>query len=105
MAVLPLDLELHLPSEDIPRAHPCGALVEDSGRDCGATPALLHRRVCPHRHVRDVWLCGVHEAIASRTAGASCRDCAGLGLRSPVALVKVPEALDLLRGGRVPLLS
>lgn len=86
------------PSQGIPRAHPCGAWRELARAECGATPAQLFRRVCPHGHRRDVWLCGTHEKAAG--SAAVCRECANLGARShacPVALVLVPEALDILR--------
>jgi hypothetical protein len=98
-------LELAAPSLRIPRAWPCAAYLEQAGRECGATPALLFRRVCAHGHARDVLLCGTHEKGAGRIA--VCRDCAGLrdgAHPCPVALIAVPEALDLLRSGRVPLL-
>lgn len=86
------------PSLPVPRAWPCGALAEQSGTECGATPALLYRRVCFHGHARDVRLCVPHERGAARIA--VCRDCANLRHgphRCAVALVLVPEALDLIR--------
>lgn len=88
------------PTLNVPRMHPCAARPDQTGRDCGATPAWLYRRVCAHNHTRDVWLCTTHEALASRTGGASCRDCAehpSRPHRCPVALVKDPEAVDLIR--------
>lgn len=102
MTLLPL--EFTVPTLDIARAFPCGAYVEALEAECGATPALLFRRVCVHAHARDVWLCQPHEAVISRLA--VCRDCANLGDRShrcAVALVKVPEVLDLIRAGQSPL--
>lgn len=88
------------PTLDVPRMHPCGAFMDEQGRLCGATPALLFRRVCAHAHARDVFLCAVHEAMVRSTGAASCRDCAAQGRwahRCAVALVTVPEALDLIR--------
>jgi hypothetical protein len=93
-------LEPVAPTLDVPRMHPCAAWMDQQGRECGATPALLFRRVCLHGHARDVFLCAVHEAMVGRAGAGSCRDCAGLGRwshRCPVALVSVPEALDLIR--------
>jgi hypothetical protein len=93
-------LEPAVPTLDVPRMHPCGAFMDQQGELCGATPSLLSRRVCLHGHARDVYLCAVHEAVVKGTAAAACRDCAGLGRwshRCPVALVSVPEALDLIR--------
>jgi hypothetical protein len=100
VAVYPL--EFIAPSENVPRMHPCAAWMDQDARTCGATPAWLYRRVCAHGHTRDVWLCTTHEALVSRTGGAACRDCAGLGQwahRCPVALVKDPEAVTLIRAG------
>ena len=97
MAVLSLDVTA--PSLLIPRAHPCGAWQDQAGRVCDATPAWLHRRVCAHEHTRDVWLCRTHEVMIRHTGGASCRDCATLGHRCPVALVTDPAALGLIRAG------
>jgi hypothetical protein len=96
-------LEPVAPTLNVPRMHPCAARPDETGRDCGATPAWLYRRVCAHGHIRDVWLCNTHEALVSQTGGASCRDCMGLGRwahRCPVALVKDPEAAALIRAGR-----
>lgn len=89
------------PSLNVPRGHPCAALMDSTGMDCGATPALLYRRICAHRHSRDLHLCKVHE----RTIGATgrCRDCqqdTSHPHACPVALVLLPEALDLIRGVR-----
>jgi hypothetical protein len=95
-------LEPVAPTLNVPRMHPCAAWMDADARDCGATPAWLYRRVCVHGHIRDVWLCTTHEALVSRTGGASCRDCADLGRwahRCPVALVKDPEAVALIRAG------
>jgi hypothetical protein len=86
------------PTLNVPRMHPCSAWLELAGAECGATPALLFRRVCAHSHVRDLYLCGTHEKGISRLA--TCRDCAGLRTGAhacPVALVLVPEAVDLIR--------
>jgi hypothetical protein len=87
----------------VPRAWPCAAHVDLTGQDCGATPAAPFRRICACRHYRDLHLCATHEDIAS-TLAASCRDCAGLGRwahRCPVAVIAVPGAAGLLRGGRL----
>lgn len=93
-------LEPAVPTLGVPRMHPCGAWLDQQREACGATPALLCRRLCAHGHARDVWLCTVHEALVSRTGAAACADCADQGRwshRCPVALVTVPEALDLIR--------
>jgi len=95
------------PAPRIPRAHPCAARLDQPGRDCGAVPALLYRRVCLHGHVRDAYLCRAHEQAAGAAVIITCRDCAGLrdgAHRCPVALIAVPEALDVLRSGRLPLI-
>jgi hypothetical protein len=63
------------PDAKIPRGHPCGAFPGGGNTKCGATPAELYLRACPHGHHRQVWLCGVHYAEVI-TARASCRDCA-----------------------------
>jgi hypothetical protein len=86
------------PSLEIPRAWPCAAIIDQLQAACGATPALLYRRVCLHGHARDLYLCRPHEQSASRTG--SCGDCSGLRTgahRCPVALVLLPEAVDLIR--------
>lgn len=93
------------PTLRIPRAHPCGAFLELIRTHCGATPALLFRRVCAHNHVRDVYLCAVHERAVSAAGIVTCRECANLpgGAHAcPVALVRVPEAVDLIRAARLP---
>ena len=73
--------------------------MEQGRAPCGALPSLLFRRVCTHHHTRDVHLCEVHERLIGRVA--VCRDCATLpgkrAHRCAVALVLVPEALDLIR--------
>jgi hypothetical protein len=104
MAVYPL--ELTAPSLNVPRGHPCAAFLDQARAECGATPALLFRRVCAHQHARDLYLCKTHEAAVSRPGMATCRDCAGLSTGAhacPVALVAVPQAVGLIRAGRVPL--
>lgn len=89
------------PTLDIPRAHRCQAHIDALAADCGATPALLFRRVCAHQHARDLYLCVTHEKSVTRTG--CCRDCAGLTTGAhacPVGLVLVPAALDILRADR-----
>lgn len=89
-------IEPVIPTLDIPRAHPCGAWLEQPGTACGAVPALLYRRICPHQHIRDVYLCTVHERAVSAAGIITCRDCADLrdgAHRCPVALVRLPAAL------------
>jgi hypothetical protein len=94
-------IEPAAPTLRIPRAWPCAAFLEQPGAECGAVPALLYRRVCGcpgPLHVRDLYLCGAHERSVGRIA--VCRDCANLtsgAHRCPVALVLVPEAVDLIR--------
>lgn len=88
------------PSLGIPRAYPCGAFLDQERKDCGATPALLYRRVCFHGHARNLWLCQPHEAMTARHGLAACRDCAehpSRPHRCAVALVRLPGALDLIR--------
>ena len=89
------------PTLDIPRAHPCAAHIDQLQAICGATPALLYRRICFHGHARDLYLCMPHERAASRIA--ACRNCAD-DLTHPhrcaVALVRLPEAADLIRAAR-----
>ena len=88
------------PSVAVPRAHPCEASIDALAGECGATPALMFRRVCLHRHARDLYLCATHEKAVPSTG--QCRDCAGLpsGAHAcPVGLVVVAEALDLIRTG------
>ena len=96
MAVHPI--EPVAPTLHVPRGHPCAARIDATGLECGATPALLFRRICLHSHVRDLHLCGAHERGIA--AIAACRDCAELregAHRCRVALVRVPEAVDLIR--------
>lgn len=63
------------PDARIPRGHPCGAFPNSKKEPCGATPAALYLRMCPHGHRREVRLCGTHFGEASGLQ-ASCRDCA-----------------------------
>lgn len=64
------------PDAKIPRGYPCGAFPNSKpGTTCGATPAALYLKTCPHGHRREVRLCGTHFGEAT-TAQASCRDCA-----------------------------
>jgi hypothetical protein len=91
-------IEPAAPTLHVPRGHPCAAFLELAGAECGATPALLYRRVCAHQHARDLYLCAAHERAVTHLA--VCRDCANLrdGAHAcPVALVLVPEAVDLIR--------
>jgi len=63
------------PDAKVSRGYPCGALPGGKPAECGATPAELYVKTCPHGHTRTVRLCGTHFAEVI-TARASCRDCA-----------------------------
>jgi hypothetical protein len=90
------------PSLNIPRAWPCGAITDHLQALCGATPALLYRRICLHGHARDLYLCRPHEQSAGSLM-AACADCSGDRThphRCPVALVLLPEVPGLIRAAR-----
>jgi hypothetical protein len=72
-----LQVGMAAPDQQVSRAWPCAALVESTGAECGSTPSTKWGRICIHLHRRELYLCGTHAAVFSKTSGfAVCRDCA-----------------------------
>lgn len=83
-----------IPDLTIPRSYPCSAIVAPE-TECGATPASLYSRACGViSHVRDIWLCPVHAAMAAGGL-AICQECAKRGGMRPVMLVRLTEPIRL----------
>lgn len=82
------------PDAQVPRGHPCQA--ECNGQVCGATPAGLYRRVCQHRHTRDVRVCATHHGVIRADAfGGTCHQCANDSTHPhlcPIELIELKAA-------------
>jgi hypothetical protein len=85
-------LSPYIPTLNVPRAYPCGALTSPEV-ECGATPASLYLRACGTvGHEEQIWLCIIHATMAA-CGGAICKACARRGGVSPVILSRLSEPL------------